>query len=429
MMNETTPLVTVGIPTYNRPEGLERTLQQITNQTYKNLEIIVSNNASEDHRVQEVINRYQSVDSRIISFLQKKNIGIDKNFKFVLQKASADFFMWAADDDEWHTSFIEVCYNAIGKYGTAMTGFIRHHRFHGTKSHAMLPLMNREDKFADIIAFYSNDPPHSIFYGLHRKNSLMWLLNEDNIDDQFFIIKQILDFGIVTIPDKILYAAGINEAVYKIKCSPKYQDRYLNQYEFFVKYINLIAEQPSLNSVQKIEVLRRVLLYRLWWVLVFEKEMRSPSDYALTAKINSFIHNFKIENIDLYTTAINEINIKNKEGIHDVNNLIKERKRLAEYWLNLPSDQLEIAYNSDMGNLHRKLMETNLRNEALTQEENAFLQQLIAELTKRSATDPASSINYLLAAMLYLPKDRLKIENARTSLPGWLIRDYERFFI
>jgi len=104
------------------------------------------------------------------------------------------------------------------------------------------------------------------------------------------------------------------------------------------------------------------------------------------------------------------------------------RKYLAELWLNLPSDLLEKAYTGDMGNLHRKLMESNLRNEKLTHEENAFLQHVIAELTKRSGTDPVSAINYLLAAMLYLPSDRLKIENARTSLPGWLIGDYEKFF-
>jgi len=108
--------------------------------------------------------------------------------------------------------------------------------------------------------------------------------------------------------------------------------------------------------------------------------------------------------------------------------LIKERKRISEAWLQLSPDQLEKAYTGDMGNLHRKLMESNLRNEVLTQEENAFLQMVITELTKCSATDPISAINYLLAAMLYLPSDRLKIENAKAVLPHWLIGDYERFF-
>jgi len=104
------------------------------------------------------------------------------------------------------------------------------------------------------------------------------------------------------------------------------------------------------------------------------------------------------------------------------------RRQLADSWLKVPSEFLEKAYSGDMGNAHRRLIESNLRNEPLTQEENAFLQMVITELTKRSATDPASAINYLLAAMLYLPSDRLKIENARESLPKWLIGDYERFF-
>jgi len=104
------------------------------------------------------------------------------------------------------------------------------------------------------------------------------------------------------------------------------------------------------------------------------------------------------------------------------------RSQLAEQWLSMPSEQLEKAYSGNMGNVHRRLIESNLRNEALTQAENAFLQIVLTELTKRSATDPVSAMNYLLAAMLYLPSDRLKIENAETTLPRWLFEDYKKFF-
>ena len=48
------PLVTVGIPTYNRPKGLERTLQCILNQTYANLEIIISDNCSAPNHCKNV---------------------------------------------------------------------------------------------------------------------------------------------------------------------------------------------------------------------------------------------------------------------------------------------------------------------------------------------------------------------------------------
>ena len=48
-------LVSIGLPTYNRPENLEKALKCITNQTYKNIEIIVSDNASPNYKVQEIV--------------------------------------------------------------------------------------------------------------------------------------------------------------------------------------------------------------------------------------------------------------------------------------------------------------------------------------------------------------------------------------
>ena len=58
MIDENTPLVTVGIPTYNRAKGLERTLNCIINQTYKNLEIVISDNGSDDLTVKTILEKY-----------------------------------------------------------------------------------------------------------------------------------------------------------------------------------------------------------------------------------------------------------------------------------------------------------------------------------------------------------------------------------
>jgi glycosyltransferase involved in cell wall biosynthesis len=100
-------LVSVGIPTYNRPEGLRRTLGYITQQTYKNLEIIVSDNCSPDTEVERVLKEFKEKDSRVQFFRQGENIGAINNFKFVLEKATGEYFMWAADDDQWELDFVE----------------------------------------------------------------------------------------------------------------------------------------------------------------------------------------------------------------------------------------------------------------------------------------------------------------------------------
>ena len=55
-LQQTQPLVSIGIPTYDRPEGLRRTLAVRNGQTYANLEIIVSDNASPGDETEQVVN-------------------------------------------------------------------------------------------------------------------------------------------------------------------------------------------------------------------------------------------------------------------------------------------------------------------------------------------------------------------------------------
>lgn len=107
------PLVSVGIFTYNRPKGLKQTLECITTQTYKNLEIIVSDNCSLGPETQQVIQAFLEADDRIVSFRQNKNIGMVNNSNFVIKKATGKYFMFAADDDEWYPQFIEKCVSVL----------------------------------------------------------------------------------------------------------------------------------------------------------------------------------------------------------------------------------------------------------------------------------------------------------------------------
>jgi glycosyltransferase domain-containing protein len=102
-------IVTVGIPTYNRPERLARALDLICGQSYKNLQIIVSDNASEDPGVAEVVQERMRTDRRISYHRHTKNLGALANFHSLVDKAAGEFFLWAADDDRWEPFFIARC--------------------------------------------------------------------------------------------------------------------------------------------------------------------------------------------------------------------------------------------------------------------------------------------------------------------------------
>ena len=63
------PLVSILVPTHNRQWLLPRTLQSLVGQSYKNIEIVLVNDAGED--VQEVVDKFN--DPRIKYFQNEKN--------------------------------------------------------------------------------------------------------------------------------------------------------------------------------------------------------------------------------------------------------------------------------------------------------------------------------------------------------------------
>jgi len=118
------PIVSIGMPVYNGENYISLALDSLLSQSFVNFEIIISDNASEDKTV-EIIKDYAARDSRIKYVLQEKNIGAPANYKFVLDKAIGEFFMWAAHDDAWDTNWIEVLINEIQDDDIGVRGSIR----------------------------------------------------------------------------------------------------------------------------------------------------------------------------------------------------------------------------------------------------------------------------------------------------------------
>jgi glycosyltransferase involved in cell wall biosynthesis len=115
------PLVTVGICCYNREEGFKHTLQCITNQTYQNLEIIISQDFNETLDFGPIVNRAK--DPRITFCKQPRRLSMYNNFCFLLEKAKGQYFMWAADDDWWAPEFIEKIMLSLLANPAAVVGF------------------------------------------------------------------------------------------------------------------------------------------------------------------------------------------------------------------------------------------------------------------------------------------------------------------
>lgn len=106
------PKVSVGVPVYNGGMFISNRLESILSQTLRDIEVIISDNASTDS-TQAICEEYAKKDKRIRFIRQKKNLGMLWNYNFVLKEAKSDYFVWAAADDLWQPTFLEKNIDAL----------------------------------------------------------------------------------------------------------------------------------------------------------------------------------------------------------------------------------------------------------------------------------------------------------------------------
>jgi glycosyltransferase involved in cell wall biosynthesis len=100
------PLVTIGLPVYNGAEFIEQALASITQQTHGNWRLLVSDNASTDG-TWDILERCASRDDRILLHRQETNIGATLNYRYLLDRAETEYFMWHAYDDWIAPNYLE----------------------------------------------------------------------------------------------------------------------------------------------------------------------------------------------------------------------------------------------------------------------------------------------------------------------------------
>ncbi|MBK6329429.1 MAG: glycosyltransferase family 2 protein [Bacteroidetes bacterium] len=166
------PLVSVGLPTYNRPEGLERTIKYLLNQNYKNIEVIISDNCSTNSSVKEILIKYAAIDSRINYYIQNENIEIEPNFNFVYQKSKGKYFMWIADDDIFDTNYINTCINFLEENidYVLCSGISNYYLDKKLLFREKRIILNQNCSLLRVLKYFLYVNKNGIFYGLYRNN-------------------------------------------------------------------------------------------------------------------------------------------------------------------------------------------------------------------------------------------------------------------
>ncbi|HUQ96898.1 MAG TPA: glycosyltransferase family 2 protein [Chitinophagaceae bacterium] len=107
-----TPLVSICIPTYKKPDYVFRCLQSIAKQDYKNIEVIITDD-SPDESIKQVAVQFNELT---IQYTHNKiPLNSPANWNSAIRKANGDLFMLLHQDDWLHAT------NAISLFVNAFT--------------------------------------------------------------------------------------------------------------------------------------------------------------------------------------------------------------------------------------------------------------------------------------------------------------------
>ena len=277
------PLVSIGITTYNKPKFLHRSLEAITKQTYTNLEIIVSDDCSPEENTQKVVQDFAQHDSRIRYYRQAKNLTSATNYRFVLEKATGEYFLWADDDDEWDLKFIETGVQALLKNSQYAAWCCSAYNI-DTYSRVVrqLPSASRfattQNKKKDIINYVlepESTQKANLFHSIFQRNAVRevfkeYVFNTTEGSDICFILAFLTRFNLIATDEVLFYKRVIrsDDNEHEVHLHHPFVSMFPvgKSIEYIREHHNAVRNTPYKNLVMLIMLLRIPLAFRNQWI-------------------------------------------------------------------------------------------------------------------------------------------------------------------
>ncbi len=165
------PRLSIGMPLFNNARTLSRALESLRAQTFDDFVVIMSDDRSSDD-TPDIAQAFADADPRFTLVRQPHNLNYG-NFRFLVQRAETDLFMFAAGDDWWDPTFVASCVAALDADPQAVMATTRvrfvspdghEHEAHGTR-----PLTG---SVTENLASYLRAPAdNSRMYGVFRTDA------------------------------------------------------------------------------------------------------------------------------------------------------------------------------------------------------------------------------------------------------------------
>ena len=257
------PKISICIPVYKRAEHVERLLRSIRNQTFKDFEVVVSDD-SPDETISSMLKQYG--DLRIIYFRNSPSLGTPANWNFAISKASGEWIKLMHDDD-WFADqdslriFVKATNSGKQFIFSAFTNIFES----GEKQQHLFPLAWEKRIIKNPLSLMAKNVigPPSVTMVHHSIKEQYDIFMKWRVDIDFYIrvLKKERSFSVINKP---LINVGIGASQVTNDC--------FNVAEIELPEALLMLKKYGLRPLESIVV------YDAWWRMLRNLEIREKED-------------------------------------------------------------------------------------------------------------------------------------------------------
>ena len=108
-------LISVIMSVYNDEKNIDKSIESIMSQTYKNLELHILDDGSND-KTWKIINKYKTEYQNIFIYKNNSNLGLTKSLNYLINQTNGEIIARHDSDDLSHPERIEKQLNIMTKY-------------------------------------------------------------------------------------------------------------------------------------------------------------------------------------------------------------------------------------------------------------------------------------------------------------------------
>lgn len=288
-------MISVIMPLYNNEIYIVEAIQSVINQTYKDWELIIINDASTDNSkfiVQKFLE--EEKDNRIVFIDLKENKGVSFARNLGMKKAKGEYISFLDSDDLWDKNFLNELYRKIKETNGKLV-YSKFAYFYNGDNIKINKAVMREGKIDKFIVKkkcrYETEYPFHICAILVKKSlietyKIKFPEDQNLFEDGLFLSKLICITDIVSVNKVLMYYRQHQTSITHKKYTKK---EYLQELLFLERLLDFI----KIYNIYFYNIVYKYYIYRVYRViLIILKKDKIESSIKLINKYNNILNFF-----------------------------------------------------------------------------------------------------------------------------------------